>query len=209
MNARVRNNTIGVAATANSGSTAGSGIFVFGDGGSDMNAAVTNNSIFQYNFHGIALQFGDELNAGAVYNVTVTGNTINTPGTLLNNFNGIELNNGTIAATDDFTTCVDIGGAGVGNNVAASGKGAVAPNNSDIRLRQRQTTTVRLPGYVGPVRDNGDFDVAEVAAYLAGRNTLNTANANSVAGGGGFVGGAACTQPTVPAAAITPDATDE
>ena len=49
MNARVRNNTIGVAATANSGSTAGSGIFVFGDGGSDMNVAVTNNSVFQYN----------------------------------------------------------------------------------------------------------------------------------------------------------------
>src|SRR5688572_25943989 len=197
MNARVRNNTIGVAATANSGSTAGSGIFVFGDGGSDMNVAVTNNSIFQYNFHGISLQFGDEINNGAVYNATVTGNTINTPGTLLNNFNGIELNNGTIAATDDFTTCADIGGAGVGNNVAGSGKGAVAPNNSDIRLRQRQSTTVRLPGYVGPARDAVDFDVAEVATYLAGRNTLNTANANSVAGGGGFIGGAACTQPTV------------
>jgi Ca2+-binding RTX toxin-like protein len=203
MNARVRNNTIGVAATANSGSTAGSGIFVFGDGGSDMNVAVTNNSIFQYNFHGISLQFGDEINNGAVYNVTVTGNTINTPGTLLNNFNGIELNNGTIAATDDFTTCADIGGAGVGNNVAGSGKGAVAPNNSDIRLRQRQNTTVRLPGYVGPARDNVDFDVAEVATYLAGRNTLNTANANSVAGGGGYIGGAACTQPSVAAASAT------
>ena len=196
MNARVRNNTIGVAATANSGSTAGSGIFVFGDGGSDMNVAVTNNSIFQYNFHGISLQFGDETNNGGVYNVTVTGNTINTPGTLLNNFNGIELNNGTIAATDDFTTCADIGGAGVGNNVTGSGKGAAAPNNADIRLRQRQGTTVRLPGYVGPVRDNADFDVAEVAAYLAGRNTLATAAGNSAASGGGFVGGAACTQPS-------------
>jgi methionine-rich copper-binding protein CopC len=196
MNARVRNNVIGVAATANSGSTAGSGIFVLGDGGSDMNVAVTNNSVFQYNQSGIQLQFGDETNNGGVYNVTVTGNTVNTPGTLLNNFNAIQLNNGTIAATDDFTTCADIGGAGVGNNVAGGGKGAVAPNNADIRLRQRFGTTVRLPGYVGPARDNVDFDVAEVATYLAGRNTLTTAAGNSVATGGGFVGGAACTQPS-------------
>src|SRR6185436_5080145 len=57
MNARVRNNTIGVAATANSGSTSGSGVFVFGDGGSHMNIAVTNNNIFQYNQSGISLQF--------------------------------------------------------------------------------------------------------------------------------------------------------
>jgi Ca2+-binding RTX toxin-like protein len=203
MNARVRNNTIGVAATANSGSMSGSGVFVFGDGGSDMNVAVTNNSIFQYNFHGISLQFGDEINNGAIYNATVTGNTINTPGTLLNNFNGIELNNGTIAATDDFTSCVDIGGAGVGNNVTNSGKGAAAPNNVDIRLRQRFATTVRLPGYVGPARDNTDSDVAEVATYLAGRNTLATAAGNSVTTGGGYIGGAACTAPTVAAASIT------
>ena len=196
MNARVRNNTIGVAATANSGSTAGSGIFVFGDGGSTMNVAVTNNSVFQYNQSGILLQFGDETHNGAVYNATVTGNTVNTPGTLLNNFNGIQLNNGTIAATDDFTTCADIGGAGVGNSVSGSGKGAVAPQNVDIRLRHRQSTTVRLPGYVGPVRDNTDSEVAEVDAYLAGRNTLATSSAESVTGGGGYIGGAACTAPS-------------
>ena len=196
MNARVRNNTIGVAATANSGSSAGAGIFVFGDGGSAMNIAVTNNQVFQYNNNGILLQFGDETNNGAVYNATVTGNTINSPGNLLNNFNGIQLNNGTVAATDDFTSCVDIGGAGVGNSVSNSGRGAVAPNNVDIRLRQRQATTVRLPGYSGPVRDNSDFEVAEVDTYLSGRNTLVTSAANSVATGGGFIGGAACTQPS-------------
>src|SRR6185436_20817197 len=35
-NGHVRNNTIGVAGTANSGSSEGAGIFVFGDGGSDL-----------------------------------------------------------------------------------------------------------------------------------------------------------------------------
>ena len=196
VNARVRNNTIGVAATANSGSSESFGIFAFGDGGSDMNIAITDNQVFQYNNHGINVQLGDEINNGSVFNATVTGNTVSNPGNINTNFNGIQLNNGTVAATDDFTSCVDIGGAGVGNNVVGSGSGAVFPNNANIRLRQRQSTTVRLPGYVGPVRDNSDNEVAEVDTYLSGRNTLTTVAANSVATGGGFIGGAACTAPS-------------
>jgi methionine-rich copper-binding protein CopC len=196
VNARVRNNTIGVAGTANSGSSESFGIFAFGDGGSDMTIAITNNSVFQYNNHGINLQFGDEINNGSVFNATVTGNTVSNPGNINTDFNGISLNNGTVGATDDFTSCVDIGGAGVGNIVTGSSSGAIFPNNANIRLRQRQSTTVRLPGYVGPVRDNGDNEVAEVDTYLAGRNTLTTSAANSVSTGGGFIGGAACTQPS-------------
>ena len=83
VNARVRNNTIGVAATANSGSSESSGIFAFGDGGSDMTIAITNNQVFQYNNHGIRLHFGDEINDGSAFNVTVTGNTVSNPGNLL------------------------------------------------------------------------------------------------------------------------------
>jgi hypothetical protein len=85
---------------------------------------------------------------------------------------------------------VDIGGAGaLANDV--DGKGTIAPNNTDIRLRQRQATTVRLPGYGGA--NNND---AAVQAYLAGRNTVTTtAASNTVPTGGGFIGGAACTQP--------------
>jgi uncharacterized repeat protein (TIGR01451 family) len=200
VNGRIRNNTIGVAGTANSGSSEGAGIFIFGDGGSDMNVAITNNGIFQYNNNGILLQFGDEINNGSVFNATVTGNTLSNPGTLNTDFNGIHLNNGTVGATDNFTSCVDIGGAGVGNNVANSGSGVTAPNNVDIRLRQRQSTTVRLPGYGG-----ANSDDAAVVTYLAGRNTLATAAAsNTVPTGGGFVGGAACTSPSF-AGPITSD----
>jgi hypothetical protein len=192
LNARVRNNTIGVAGTANSGSSEGSGIFLTGDGGSDINAAITNNNVFQYNNHGIRMDFGDQLNPGSVFNVTVTGNTVSNPGNINTDFNGIHLNNGTVGATDNFTTCADIGGAGVGNNVAGSGSGVTPPNNADIRLRQRQSTTVRLPGYGGANNDN-----TAVVTYLTGRNTLTTAAAsNTVPTGGGFVGGAACTQPS-------------
>ena len=187
----VRDNIVGVAAIANSGSAEGSGIGVFGDGGSDMTLVVTNNQVFQYNNSGISIIFGDELNDGSVFNVTVTGNTVSNPGNILTDFNAIHLNNGTVAATDNFTSCVDIGGAGVGNSVAGGGKGATPPNNTDIRLRQRQMTTVRLPGYAG-----ANTDVAAVATYLAGRNTLTTAAASTTSPpGGGFIGGAACAVP--------------
>jgi Ca2+-binding RTX toxin-like protein len=201
VNARVRNNVIGVAGTANSGSSESFGIFAFGDLGGDMNIAITNNQVFQYNNHGISLQFGQDTPVAGSYNVTVTGNTVSNPGNINTDFNGINLNNGTVAA-DNFTTCADIGGAGLANSVANSGSGVIPPNNADIRLRQRQATTVRLPGYGGA--NNND---AAVVTYLTGRNTLATAAAaNTVAtGGGGFVGGAACTAPSV-AAAITPDA---
>jgi hypothetical protein len=200
VNARVRNNTIGVAGTPNSGSSEGSGIFADGDGGSDMNIAITNNSVFQYNNHGIALFFGDEIFDGSSFNVTVTGNTVNTPGTINTDFNAIHLNNGTVAATDNFTTCADIGGAAaLSNNITNGGKGVVNPNNVDVRLRQRQSTTVRLPGYGGANTDN-----TAVQSYLLGRNTTRVqpngaAASNTVPTGGGFIGGAACTQPTVPA----------
>ena len=53
----VRNNAIGVQGTANSGSSEGSGIFAFGDGGSDMTIAITGNTVRQHNNHGIRMDF--------------------------------------------------------------------------------------------------------------------------------------------------------
>lgn len=203
VNARVRNNAIGLAGTANSGSSESFGVFIFSDGGSSMTAAVTNNSIVQYNNSGIHMTLGDQMGGAPVNNITVTGNTVNTPGNAnpAANFNAIHLDHGTIdIPADSFTSCIDIGGAGVGNNVAGGGKGAVSPNNNDVRVRQRQATTVRLPGYGGANNDN-----AAVVAYLTGRNTLTTAAAaNSVPTGGGFIGGAACTAPSF-AGPITSD----
>lgn len=201
-NGHVRNNTIGVQAVANSGSVS-SGISVTGDGGSDMVVAVTGNKVYQYNNHGILFTFGDEINPSSSFAVTVTGNEVKTPGNLATDFNGIHLNHGTVLATDDFTSCVDVGGAtpALKNDVAGGGTGTIFPNNADIRLRQRQNTTIQLPGYIGPARDNVDNEVAEVGAYLALRNTLTTSAANSVATGGGYVdspGSAACTVPTAP-----------
>ncbi len=198
VHARVRDNTIGVAGIPNSGSSEGSGIFAFVDGGGDANVAITNNSVFQYNNHGIRIDVGDEINDGTVVNATVTGNTVNSPGNINSEFNGFHLNHGTVAATDNFTSCIDVGGAGgLANNLVGSGNGVTPPNNQQFRLRQRQATTVRLPGYGGA--NNND---AAVVTFLQGRNTVTVGNgaaSNTVPTGGGFVGGATCTQPSVPA----------
>jgi hypothetical protein len=183
---RIEGNQMGVAAVANSGSTSSSGIALVSAAGGTFTSLVNNNTVRQYNNHGIRLQAGDMLGNPLSFNVTVTNNTVGNPGTLNTNFNGIQLNSGTVS-TDNFTACVDIRG----NNIAGSGSGTVAPNNADFRLRQRQSTTVRLPGYGGA--NNND---AAVVAFVSGNNTVSTgASSNTVPTGGGFVGGAACPQP--------------
>jgi hypothetical protein len=87
-------------------------------------------------------------------------------------------------ALDNFTSCVDIGGAGaLANNIVGSGRGSTPPNNQEFRLRQRQSTTVRLPGYAGTNNDD-----AAVVAFVRGRKTATAGNgaaANTVGSGGG------------------------
>jgi len=79
----------------------------------------------------------------------------------------------------------------VRNKLTGAGQGAVSPDNADLRLRQRQGTAVRLPGYAGANNNN-----AAVQTLLSGQNTLGTVNAsNTVPTGGGYVSGASCTWP--------------
>ncbi len=184
---KVNNNQIGLAGTANSGSTGGSGIALISAAGGTMTSAVTGNTIRQYNNHGILIQAGDIMGNPLTFNATVTSNDISTPGNINTNFNGIQLNNGTVG-TDNFTSCISISA----NKLAGAGAGAVSPNNNDLRLRQRQATTVRLPGYGGANNDN-----AAVQTFLTGlQTTVTTVNAsNTVPTGGGYVGGAACPTP--------------
>ena len=187
-------NMVGVAATPNSGSIAGSGLKVQNAGQGAMTIAILNNTIRQYNNFGVELLTGGGATAqSGALNATITGNTIGNPGTGGLPMNGIHLNAGTVPG-DTYLVCADVGGAGgLANSVAGSG----ANVGTDIRLRQRQSTTVRLPGYGG-----GNTDVAAVQTYLAGRNGGNgapttLASVNSPPGGG-FVntaGGAACAQP--------------
>jgi len=184
------NNQIGVTGVADSGSRAGSGLKLQNAGLGTVTASITGNQIRQYNNFGIELLTGGGASAmSGTMNVTITGNTIKEPGTGGLPMNGIHLNGGTVPG-DTYQICASIGGAGaLANDIAGSG----ANVGTDFRLRQRQATTVRLPGYGGA--NNND---AAVVAFVQGNNggggTTGLAS-NTVPTGGGFVGGAACPTP--------------
>jgi hypothetical protein len=194
----VNNNTIGVAGTANSGSLEGSGVDLNRTGGAaggTTSVAITNNQIRQYNNFGIVVESGSgglASDAGTVH-ATVTGNTISNPGTnasIGSIFQGIQLNSGTTPG-QSFQWCLNV----KGNSIIGSGRNG----GTDFRLRQRQATTVRLPGYGGTA-----FDTTAVTNFMANQNDANpnsagaepptpTGAALTDVAGGGFVGGAACT----------------
>jgi hypothetical protein len=184
---RIESNTVGVVAVPNSGSTSASGIAVVNSGGGTNTVLINNNQVRQYNNHGILLQTGQTLGNPTNYSATVTNNTISNPGTINTDFNGIHLNHGTVTG-ENHTSCVDIRT----NTIAGAGTGVTPPNNADFRLRQRQATTVRLPGYGGA--NNND---AAVVTFVSGNQTTVTTGAasNTVPTGGGFTGGPACPTP--------------
>ena len=187
------NNIIGVAGVADSGSAEGSALKIQQVGQGTSTWSVTGNTIRQYNNHGIEVLAGGGASASAgTVNTTVTGNTIEQPGTTAATIaipkQGIHYNIGTVPG-DTFSACAVIGGAGaLANQVHASGSDGTPATgiDADIRLRQRQSTTIQLPGYAGTATDT-----AAVQSYLNARNSSGTSSlaATSSPPGGGFVNG--------------------
>ncbi len=173
-------NTIGVVGVDNSGSLEGSGLNIRHNGGGTMTMEMLNNSIHQYNNFGINMQAGAGVVQSGEFNLVLTGNIVSHPG---NNpaidsfFRGIHLNSG-VTPGDSFQVCFDA----QGNTMTDSGRNG----GQDIRLRQRQNTTVRLPGYGG-----GATDTAAVQSYLEGRNVMPFTGLHAAASTG-FVGGGDC-----------------
>lgn len=199
------NNSVGVTGLVNSGSKEGSAVKLQTLGGGAFNAAVRNNTILGYNNFGIELLAGGGASAtGGNLHATITGNNVAEPGNNVGteaiSKNGIHLNIGTTPG-DSFAACAKLGGDGTPGNekntISASGKDGIPATglgDIDFRLRQRQSTTIRLPGYAGSNNDN----TAVVSFVQANNNTGGTPAglaSNTVATGGGFVGGAACTLP--------------
>ncbi|MBL8061494.1 MAG: hypothetical protein JNK32_00625, partial [Anaerolineales bacterium] len=182
----INGNTIGVAATNGSGSAAGSGISVISAEGGSSVTAITNNTVRQYANFGIIVQAGGLPTVGTgTLDAVVTGNTISNPSTAIFAKNGFQLNSGTVPG-DAFNVCLSFGGAGaLANSLAGSG----TDGGTDFRLRQRQSTTVRLPGYGGA--NNND---AAVITFGQGNNGVTPTGSatNTVPTGGGWTGGAAC-----------------
>ena len=181
-NGTITGNTVGLAAVANSGSAEGSGIFMLTDGAGSYTVTVTGNTVRQFGNYGILLQTGG---SGVIGNGTmkaiVTSNTVSNPGTLTFPKNGVQLNAG-VTAGDSYGVCLTLGGAGGANAITGTG----TDSGTDFRLRQRQSTTVYLPGYAGATSDN-----AAVVSFVQGNNggtptgsALNTVPTT----GGGFQG---------------------
>jgi hypothetical protein len=181
----ISNNVIGNPAVNGSGSLNAAGINVEAHGaGGSHTTLITNNLVRQFHNNGINIVGGE---GNAAFNVTMTGNTVSNPDASAASFHGVEFNIGTLP-TDALQACLDVRN----NNLT---NGANEPNGGvDLRMRQRQLTTVRLPGYAGA---NNDNVAVQTFLTVTNSNALTTILAsNSVAGGGGgYVGGAACPQP--------------
>ncbi len=189
-------NTIGVNGVANSGSAEGDGLKLQTVGQGSTTWTVTNNTIRGYNNFGVELLAGGSASAqGGAVNATITANTIDQPGTTAGTLslpkNGVHLNIGTVPG-DTYQACAVIGGpGGLANSLASAGKpGDDGAGNlsggDDVRLRQRQSTAVRLPGYSGAATDG-----AAVQAFVAANNPSGgptVATSISSPPGGGFAG---------------------
>ncbi|MEA2493874.1 MAG: hypothetical protein QOJ29_1785, partial [Thermoleophilaceae bacterium] len=166
----INNNTIGVAATANSGSVEGDGMEITHEGHGTMTLSITNNVIRQYNSSGMQFVAGGGIADGGGFNLNISGNTIGNPGTTptITLLQGIRIDSG-VTAGDTFATCANFGA----NSITGSSDAA----NKDFRLVVNQNTTIRLPGYAGSSTDG-----AAVAAFVAGKiggGAQGTAAANS------------------------------
>jgi hypothetical protein len=77
--------------------------------------------------------------------------------------------------------------------------GDVANGGAGVRVRQREVSTVKIPGYTGT-----QYDITAVANLLQANNpaSVGPATASTSSAGPGFTNtspaGSACPQPTVP-----------
>jgi hypothetical protein len=190
----ISGNTIGTAATADSGSAQTNGISATLQGSGTETVAITNNTIRQYNLNGINV--ATRLGAPTM-NATITGNSVANPGAFA--LNGIFVNAGASSTgngggPDAGTLCAGIGGGGLlANAITGAGTNGADPTATDFRLRQRFATTVKLPGYLGTAGDT-----TAVVTFVKANNGVTptgSATANFPTGGGGFIGGSACPTP--------------
>lgn len=139
---------------------------------------VTNNSLNAVNaqFNGLFVQAGETGSGNLDANVTVTGNTIS--------LGALGSHGMAIQSRITSSLCAEIA-----NNASTTGGIGLF----GINVRQRDTSTFRLPG-LPP-----NSTAAVVAAFLQAKNPASTVTATAATG---FVGGAACTVP--PAAAPQP-----
>jgi uncharacterized repeat protein (TIGR01451 family) len=185
----ISNNVIGTAGVANSGSAQGSGIVVDIVGGGSMNATITNNTIRQFSNNGILVQSGGTTAGGGQGYLTavIQGNTIAEPSPLSQASvfptNGIRAVLGTNLG-DTSKNCITIGGSTAAQKNTVNGTGTNGAQ--DLRLFQRFTTILGVPGYAGVNNDNTAMQNFLISQNLTNPTAL--ASNNTGAGGPGYSG---------------------
>nr|WP_246345414.1 tandem-95 repeat protein [Conexibacter arvalis] len=180
--ARLLGNSIGAAAIAGSGAWSGNGVGIRSNGDATVRVRLEGNTIRRYATAGIALIQND--GRGALH-ATVVGNTLANPDGGGQPVDGITAVAGGAAADDGGTLCVALG-----QPPANQLDGATAAGGYGIWLRQRDQSTIQLPGYSGTPRDT-----TAILSYL---NAIQpgTNQAQHVPTGGGYVNAAGgCLQP--------------
>ncbi|MES2441059.1 MAG: Ig-like domain-containing protein [Verrucomicrobiota bacterium] len=177
-NGFIRNNTIGTAGSAKSGSLTANGIGIDAHGNGTHTCSVTGNTVIEAFDRGISVLVND--GTSGVLNLTVQGNDLDqsVSGDALGSRESFFLNNGSTSTNvfgqiDGATLRLNFGGAGALANLLDHG----VSSTDDFRVRQRFQSRIEMPGYGGT-----PFDNAAVVAYLSGRNTLSagaTASATS------------------------------
>lgn len=144
---------------------------------------MTNNTLNDFRERGIYAQMSEDqpsalpvVSGTNRMNLNITNNTINNPEVVSEH--AILAQAGTLSG-DAGQMCANV----TGNNAFAAG-------GNGIRMRATQSTTLRLPNYVGP---STGAPIAAAETFVAGNNPLTT-DTISVAtlGSGQLVGGAAC-----------------
>jgi VCBS repeat-containing protein len=147
-------NVIGSSGTASSGSNVGNGIRVAMEGSGTYTVAITGNTIQEVaNFEGIYVS--ERLNPGDTH-VHITGNTVD----------AIDFDRGiNVESRNTGLICADIQGNAVTNT-----------GSDGIRVRQRDTSTLRVERYTG-----GGASTTDMSTHLATENPAAASTAASVA----------------------------
>lgn len=167
---KIRNNTISGGGMDNHLIT----VLLAGAGNNTLEVANNNINAVNAQFSGIFIQAGETGSGNLNANITVTGNTVSV-GTL--GSHGIAIQSRITSAL-----CAEIA-----NNASVTGGIGLF----GINVRQRDTSTFRLPGYTGPPNST-----AAVSVFLQGKNPASTIGATVATA---YSGGAACILPPAPA----------
>jgi hypothetical protein len=187
---QITNNIIGATGVALSGASQSDGIIVEQNGSGAHTVAITGNNVRQYFQVGIHANVTTPGTDGTL-DATITGNTVTEHGPTASTQPGLLLNSGNTSGPPPSANavCYHLSGNTIGGAGTNSGIGS-----EDFRVRQRFSTTVRLPGATA-----GNLaSTATIVLFLQSQNTGSETGSASTQAPGSFVGGAACAVPVLP-----------